>query len=101
MSRACQKVTKRRENSPSTIPASPQRHCQGGTGLLINMIRVIDVAIRRPADNVTLQSPWQGLRKFCPFQSIQSGEPAVASRLTNIAAESMIAAAMRADRRNP
>ena len=45
-----------------------------------------------------LQSPWQGVGKFCPFQSIQSGEPAVASRLTNISAESMIAATMLADR---
>jgi hypothetical protein len=63
------------------------------------MIRCIDVAICQPADNETLQSPWQGVRKFCPFQSIQSGEPAVASRPTKITTESMIAATMLADRR--
>jgi hypothetical protein len=57
MSKACQKVTKRRENSPSTIPASPQCHSQGGTGLWISMIRVIAVVICRPPDSETLQSP--------------------------------------------
>jgi len=95
MPKACQNVTKRRENSPLIIPALPQCHSQAGAGLWINMIRVIAVVICRPPDNETLQSLWQDSKKFSPFQSIQSGGPAAAARLARITTQDMTTTTMQ------
>jgi hypothetical protein len=69
--------------------------------LWISMIRVIAVVICRPPKSARLQSPWQGLRKFGPFQSIQSDESATAARSARITAKDMTTVAILAVNRKP